>query len=869
MESVDLWTGAPREPRRWQREALPAALTALAEQKRGVIWATTGCHAKGQLILMADGSVKRVEFIVPGDRLMGPDSTPRTVQRLIRGRDEMFEIRPVKGESWIVNGDHVLSLIDTRKSRSGEITDTTVRNWMGFSRTKKHLLKLFRTEVEFSEYPELTVEPYMLGIFLGDGSFSPYLSFCTMDEEVVDYLIESSKTWNYTLRKDGKQNNKASSYMPVYGLKGYSYDKEEGTLQNALIQLGLRNKTAKDKFIPHEYMIQPKEKRLELIAGLLDTDGHLSHSGFDWISKSEILADDMVFLCRSVGLAAYKKRCKKGCQNGFEGIYYRVSISGNCDIIPNKVQRRKAPPRKQVKDVLKTGFDVIPLGYEDDFFGFEIDGDQRYLLGDFTVTHNSGKSVLLSQLSKIIFEDLKEREIIVISTPTQSLVNQLSETVSEFVGEENVGKFFANEKRIRKVTVTCNPSIAGLGESLKKNNVGVRLLIADEVHNTQAESLRESIPALAPQSRIGFTATPFRSDAKESLELWDEVIYRYSFGDALRDGVLVPFHVKNWDGSGPDDDVDRIVADMIEKHTDGPGIVSAMTIKDAEGYAEALTYGGIEAQAIYGAMKRQEQERRIEMLRTGQIRALVHCQLLAEGVDLPWLRWIALRRPVGSVVRFVQELGRVLRVDPAGGKERAIVLDPHDLIGAFGLSQSANLGESLSEAMEREGERAKGTGEGEARLMPPAKAIEAATSWTRQLLILLQAEGFVGELHASGPWRTRRPSERQVSAILGTGSRKGMVNLTRYLPEPTRSTMKMLCQEHILKDLQRGAVSDIFSILNGLADATREERRAWATGGFRGKRFKFPEWDLPQLDEDAVKGVKAIKQLTLLDLSGS
>ena len=82
------------------------------ERENGIMVLPTGCHAKGTPILMYDGTTKNVEDIGLGDLLMGDDGTPRKVLRHHRGKDTMFRIIPKKGESFIVNGGHILSLCD-------------------------------------------------------------------------------------------------------------------------------------------------------------------------------------------------------------------------------------------------------------------------------------------------------------------------------------------------------------------------------------------------------------------------------------------------------------------------------------------------------------------------------------------------------------------------------------------------------------------------------------------------------------------------------------------------------------------------------------------------------------------------------------
>jgi len=116
----------------------------------------SGCHRVGQLILMFDGTLKTIENIEVGEKLMGMDSTPRTVLSLVRGEGKMVQIIPTKGESFVVNEDHVLTLkrgMEKNKkkpnNKGGQIVDVTVKDWLGWSKNQKNLHKLLRTEVEF------------------------------------------------------------------------------------------------------------------------------------------------------------------------------------------------------------------------------------------------------------------------------------------------------------------------------------------------------------------------------------------------------------------------------------------------------------------------------------------------------------------------------------------------------------------------------------------------------------------------------------------------------------------------------------------------------------------------------------------------
>jgi hypothetical protein len=102
-----------------QIEFVERSIEALLKHGNTLGVAPTGCHAIGTPILMFDGHLKNVEDIKVGDVLMGPDNNPRTVTSLCRGVDQMYEIRPIKGNSFIVNSEHVLSLQKTNEGLKG------------------------------------------------------------------------------------------------------------------------------------------------------------------------------------------------------------------------------------------------------------------------------------------------------------------------------------------------------------------------------------------------------------------------------------------------------------------------------------------------------------------------------------------------------------------------------------------------------------------------------------------------------------------------------------------------------------------------------------------------------------------------------
>ncbi|EMB9411579.1 hypothetical protein U9V99_004258 [Salmonella enterica subsp. enterica serovar Montevideo] len=343
-------------------------------------------------IIMFDGSIKNVQDVVVGDLLMGPDSTPRRVLSLGRGREMMYEVTPVKGDSYTVNESHILSLRTTTGTRNKTWPDNTVfdiplKDWLKLPewlRGRNGLLKGWRTAVDFGrkEQDDVMLPPYLLGLWLGDGTTSEgAITSGNNEKEIRDYLEAYAARNGMKIRKDG------ITWHISYGNTGH---KKQG-FTDALKRAGVLN----NKHIPHNYKCGDRQQRAELLAGLLDSDGYYCNGGFDWISVKEVLADDICYLARSLGFAAYKSTTRKQCVNtGAWGDYWRVSLSGDFSWLPFVRGRHlNIPPRKIAKNVLNVGIKSIePVGV-DDYYGFTIDGDHRFLLGDFTVTHNTGATM--------------------------------------------------------------------------------------------------------------------------------------------------------------------------------------------------------------------------------------------------------------------------------------------------------------------------------------------------------------------------------------------------------------------------------------------------------------------------------------------
>ena len=151
------------------------------------------CLGKNTPILMYDGTIKNVQDIRVGEYIMGDDSTPRKILTLARGREQMYKVIPKKGDSYIVNESHILSLKYSSKvnqhTPKGSIIDMPLKDYLELPKSyhgRGGVLLGYRVPIVFPK-KEIDIEPYLLGYWLGDGhSYSP--KFSTQESNVLLHI---------------------------------------------------------------------------------------------------------------------------------------------------------------------------------------------------------------------------------------------------------------------------------------------------------------------------------------------------------------------------------------------------------------------------------------------------------------------------------------------------------------------------------------------------------------------------------------------------------------------------------------------------------------------------------------------------------
>ena len=278
----------------------------------------TGCQPAGSQVMMTDGSWKGVEDIQVGDRVMSPDGKGgNTFAKVVNTTKwfskENYEVRELNRQNrklYTCSSNHLIPVYHCKYPRVKGIRNKEDRVW-GIKNYSAHDFDNLSSKgkahnnIGISSFPinsfegktNCIIEPYTLGIFLGDGMFwkkitsnrmCRVLTITTADTEVID---EVKKHYPIMSIRSNGENNKSKNYA-------FSMD---GDLPTQLKEYGLEGGNSGTKFIPRDALTSDIHYRKKLLSGLIDSDGYYKKGGYSITTKSYQLATDIMKLVYSLG----------------------------------------------------------------------------------------------------------------------------------------------------------------------------------------------------------------------------------------------------------------------------------------------------------------------------------------------------------------------------------------------------------------------------------------------------------------------------------------------------------------------------------------------------------------------------------------
>uniref|UniRef100_UPI003FEE4AB0 DEAD/DEAH box helicase n=1 Tax=Alloprevotella sp. TaxID=1872471 RepID=UPI003FEE4AB0 len=362
--------------------------------------------------------------------------------------------------------------------------------------------------------------------------------------------------------------------------------------------------------------------------------------------------------------------------------------------------------------------------------------DMLRQIEDAFVTHQSvmvqmptgtGKTVLISEVVKREERRVKNPCVWIV-VHRRELVEQIKETL-----ERRLGTSLDAEREKSNVIEVF--SIQWLSRHYQELEERPSLIVIDEAHHAVAKTYEEVMNAYPNAKKLGVTATPCRLTKRGFTDLFEVLLCSHSIPKFIKEGYLSDFDYISLNPNSEDQkkidglekraaDGDYNIAEMQEVLDCKPsierlyqtikdfasgkkGIVYAINIEHAEHIAEYYREQGLAAVAISSKTPKEERRRMIELFKEGsagdkpycaslslittvgqdetpkEIQILVNVDLFGEGFDCPDVEFIQLARPTLSLAKYLQMVGRGLRV--AKGKECCTLLDNVGLYRLFGL----------------------------------------------------------------------------------------------------------------------------------------------------------------------------------------
>ena len=406
------------------------------------------CFEPKTPILTWNGVIKLAKDIVVGDVLIDDKGNPTRVKSVCSGVTTMYEIQQLKKNftNYTVTDNHILTLkirnhkriikhkqkfavywfdktilkhkrkiiptLEEAESfnetiKEDDILDITIKKYLKLSPEESKQLFGFKSSGINWDKKEVVLDPYILGMWLGNG-YSP---------ELLNYL----KMWTEKL------------YRPDvhYSIEG---------LKNILLRYDLVD----NKHIPNEYLTNDRETRLKLLAGLIDTDGRVRTNRHKIIilqdSKNNKLIRDILFLVQSLGFSCNLYTRKNHQTHTFE----ELRITGEFLYeIPTLLSRKKPNPFIKCSYHLQSPINVVKKELSP-FVGWQLYGNGRFLLSDLTIVHNTpeGQSIGIVLNLSLLTTVSRRIPTVIIKEIVENSENLIF--INNYTGKNDKTKVFLN-----------------------------------------------------------------------------------------------------------------------------------------------------------------------------------------------------------------------------------------------------------------------------------------------------------------------------------------------------------------------------------------------------------------------------------------
>ena len=315
----------------------------------------------------------------------------------------------------------------------------------------------------------------------------------------------------------------------------------------------------------------------------------------------------------------------------------------------------------------------------------------------------TGKTYLLTAVIDS-FVSNNPMEKVWIVAHRRELVSQIDETVRKF------HSYFASNTSSLLSSVKAM-SIQWLMRHYDEIEEEPGMIVIDEAHHALAKTYKDMWERFPKAKFLGLTATPCRLNGKGFTDLFDVLVQSWGVPEFISKGRLATYDfvsiksdgvtqrlIDSLQKRGADGDyqnkemdmllnkkpsIERLYQSLEEFGKDRKGIVYAINISHAQKITKLYQEHGVKAIAIDSKTTATERQQDIEAFKKGDIQVLVNVDIFSEGFDCPDVEFVQLARPTLSLAKYLQMVGRGLRV--AKGKKNCVIIDNVGLYRVFGL----------------------------------------------------------------------------------------------------------------------------------------------------------------------------------------
>ena len=315
----------------------------------------------------------------------------------------------------------------------------------------------------------------------------------------------------------------------------------------------------------------------------------------------------------------------------------------------------------------------------------------------------TGKTYLLTAAIDSFVEDNPNTKVWIVAH-RKELVSQIEETIKKFYS-------YSSSKNKSLLVSVKAMSIQWLSRHYNEIEEEPGMIVIDEAHHALAKTYKEMWERFPKAKFLGLTATPCRLNGKGFMDLFDVLVQSWNIPEFISKGRLATYDfvsiksdgvtqrlIDSLQKRGADGDyqnkemdmllnkrpsIERLYQSFEEYGKDRKGIVYAINISHAKKIMELYQEHGIKAVAIDSKTPAVERQADIEAFKKGDIQVLVNVDIFSEGFDCPDVEFVQLARPTLSLAKYLQMVGRGLRV--AKRKKNCVIIDNVGLYRVFGL----------------------------------------------------------------------------------------------------------------------------------------------------------------------------------------